>query len=140
MIGISDIPLPPARPIEESIEAQLVTALRVELEEYGALLRAYEAEQQALLDRKLERAREQSAEIEVQRVKARLCRKRREKLAVTIAQSNGCAQQTSLRELVPFFPPAVRPMIEALTDEVNRLINHTRRRAQQNEALLARIS
>ena len=32
----------------------------------------------------------------------------------------------------------MRPLIEALADEVNRLIAHTRRRAQQNQMLLAR--
>jgi len=140
MIGIADNGLADFHPPKESIEAQLIAALREELEEYGALLRGYEAQQQALIERKLEKALEAGKEIEVQRDKAKLCRKHRETLARTVAQAAGCAEQTSLRELVPYFPVVVQPMIEALTDEVNRLINHTKRRAQQNDALLARIS
>ena len=140
MIGMADVPATSPGPADEPIEKQLISALRVELEEYGALLRGYEAQHHALLERRVDLAEQAAAEIETQRQKARACRKRREALARTVAEAAGCTEETSLHELVPFFPPMVRPMIEALTDEVNRLINQTKRRARQNEALLARIS
>ena len=50
----------------------------------------------------------------------------------------GLPPKTTLRTLTPHFRPALRPLIEALVDEVNRLIAQTRRCAQQNQVLLAR--
>ena len=65
-------------------------------------------------------------------------RKRREAAADALAGLSHLPQPATLRNLAPHFRTAVRPLVEALADEVNRLIAHTRRRAQQNQMLLAR--
>lgn len=122
----------------DDLQEQLVLALRAELEEYGALLCHFDAQQEAILHRQPDQVLELGTKIEGQLETARTTRKTREAISRAAAQAAGFAEQTALKELVHFFRPAVRPMIEALTDEVNRLINFTRRRAQQNQMLLSR--
>jgi flagellar biosynthesis/type III secretory pathway chaperone len=122
----------------EDFQEQLVLSLRAELEEYGALLCHFEEQQEAILHRQADKVLELSTRIEGQLDRARHARKARESVARASAEAAGFPEQTALKELVHFFRPAVRPMVEALTDEVNRLINYTRRRAQQNQMLLSR--
>ena len=133
MIGIES-PLSPPVDLQE----QLVIHLRLELEEYGGLLCHFEAQQEAILTRKPELVLEIGTRIEEQLETAKVARKKREATARGVATLAGRPEQASLKELAPFFRPAVRPMVDALTTEVNRLINQTRRRAQQNQMLLSR--
>lgn len=120
------------------LQEQLITALRSELEEYGGLLSLLDLQQAAVLDRKPDNVLELIPRIDAQLATTHACRKRREASANELAGLLQVPGPATLGKLVPHFRPAVRPLIEALADEVNRLIAHTRRRAQQNQMLLAR--
>jgi flagellar biosynthesis/type III secretory pathway chaperone len=122
----------------QELPEQLVNALRMELAEYGGLLALFDAQQKAIIDRQPDRTLELGAQIERQAQATRIRRKQRESFVEAIALTTGHPEAKVLRELVPYFPPSMRPMVEALTDEVNRLITDTRRRARQNQMLLAR--
>ena len=120
------------------LQEQLIIALRSELEEYGGLLHLLELQQAAVLERKPDSVLELIPRIDAQLATAHTCRKRREATAEELASLSQIAGPATLRSLTPYFRTAVRPLVEALADEVNRLIAHTRRRAQQNQMLLAR--
>jgi flagellar biosynthesis/type III secretory pathway chaperone len=126
--------------IESPTDAQerLIAALRRELAEYGALLQLLEVQQAAVLDRKPDQVLESIPQIDAQLELTSTRRKEREATADELALATGIPLPATLRTLAPRFRPAVRPLVEALTDEVNRLIGHTRRRAEQNQLLLAR--
>ena len=120
------------------LQEQLITALRNELEEYGGLLALFDSQQAAVLERKPDAVLEQIPRIDKQLAITAGCRKQREGTAVALANLSQLPGPATLRSLAPHFRTAVRPLVEALADEVNRLITLTRRRAQQNQMLLAR--
>lgn len=114
------------------------TALRTELGEYGGLLNLFEAEQQAILQRDPDGVLTYQSQIEAQLATVRHTRRAREVAVESAVQSAGEDSSRTLRQLLPEFPPPVQPMFDALITEINRLIAQCRRRAQQNQALLAR--
>ena len=120
------------------VQERLVTALRSELQEYGGLLHLLDLQQTAVLDRKPDAVLDLIPKIEAQLVTTHTCLKFREATADELARLSHTLRPATLRSLAPHFREAVRPLVEALADEVNRLITHTRRRAQQNQMLLAR--
>ena len=120
------------------LQERLITTLRSELQEYGGLLQLLDMQQAAVLDRKPDEVLNLIQKIEAQLNATHACRKLREHTADELATFSGSPVPATLRSLAPHFRPAVRPLVEALADEVNRLITHTRRRAQQNQMLLAR--
>ena len=120
------------------LQERLITALRNELQEYGGLLHLLDLQQAAVLERKPDDVLELIPQIEAQLAATHMCRKQREATADELAGISQIPRPATLRSLTPHFRPAVRPLVEALADEVNRLIAHTRRRAQQNQMLLAR--
>lgn len=112
--------------------------LREELQEHGALLNLFEEQQDAILRRQPDVVLILAEAIAKQAELIRVCQKRRKEVVRAAAAEAGCPQETSLFGLLPYFPQAARPMLEALVDEVNRLVRQTRRRARQNQMLLVR--
>jgi flagellar biosynthesis/type III secretory pathway chaperone len=62
----------------------------------------------------------------------------REQLVSEFAAEHGCLPNSTLRQLMPEFPAEIRPMMEAMIDEINRLVHRARRGARQNTLLLQR--
>ena len=120
------------------LQEELIAALRNELAEYGGLLSLLDLQQAAVLDRKPDGVLELIPQIDAQLATTHTRRKKREATANELAILSQIPTPATLGNLTPLFRPAVRPLIEALADEVNRLIGYTRRRAQQNQMLLAR--
>lgn len=116
----------------------LVQPLRDELQEHGALLNLFEEQQAAILRREPELVLSVADAITRQAGLIRECQKRRKEAVQAVAAEVGSRKETPLSELVRHFPPAAWPMLQALIQEVNRLVRQTRRRAQQNQMLLAR--
>lgn len=112
--------------------------LREELEEYGALLGLFEEQQNALFRRDANGVLATVSAIEAQARNATVKRQRREQLVGDLARTHQQPADSSLRSLLIYFPESVRPMFQALIDEVNRLIHRTRRHARQNASLLQR--
>jgi flagellar biosynthesis/type III secretory pathway chaperone len=116
----------------------LADLLREELEEYGALLGLFDEQQAAII------AGESAAVLASARAleeKARFVqglRLRRENRVGEIAFSMGRDPRSTLTSILGGFPPEVRPLLDALVREINRLVHRTRRRAGQNHLLLSR--
>lgn len=112
--------------------------LRDELQEYGGLLGLFEEQQGALFRRDAAGVLASVTSIEEQARIASGKRLRREQVVREFALSQGRAADATLRSLLPCFPSEVRPMLEALIDEVNRLVHRARRGVRQNALLLQR--
>lgn len=121
------------------IESELLAQpLRMEVQEHGALLNLFEEQQAAILRREADLVLNISEAITRQLDLVRSCQRRRNEAARAAAAEQGCAENISLSALIVHFPEAAQPMLEALMAEVNRLIRQSRRRARQNQMLLAR--
>lgn len=116
----------------------LADALRDELQEYGGLLNLFDEQQMAILRRQPETVLAVGDSIEQQLRTVGKRRKRRETVARESAERFNRPQECSLRELTEFFPQTVQALLHALIDEVNQLLFRTKRRARQNQMLLAR--
>ena len=116
----------------------LIEALRDELQEHGGLLSLFDEQQKAILDRKPEVVIAVQESILLQVDTINQCRKHREQIAAEFAAATGQQPGSPLRVLIEGAAEVVRPLLNALIDEVNQLISKTRRRGQQNQMLLAR--
>lgn len=117
----------------------IVTALRAELEEYGGLLQLFEEQQRLIFTRDSEGVSALAPQLEQQAVTVRQRRAQREKLVREFGVAHGRPAESSLRQLLPLFPIDLRPLLDALIDEVNHLVTRSRQRARQNRLLLARL-
>jgi flagellar biosynthesis/type III secretory pathway chaperone len=116
----------------------LVDALREEVTEYGGLLNLFEKQQAAILRREADVVLSVNDSIELQVRIIEVRRKEREAVVRLHAAGLGKPLDISLKDLTNFFEEPVRPLLLALIDEVNSLVSRSRRRAQQNQILLAR--
>lgn len=114
----------------------IAQSLRDELQEYGGLLNLFEEQQVALFRRDSAGVLASVSLIEQQAQAAASKRQKREQLVRDFARSQGRPPISTLRSLLSCFPREVRPMLEALIDEVNRLVHRARRHARQNSILL----
>jgi len=112
--------------------------LRNELQEYGALLSLFEDQQANLLRRDATAVLDLANAIDEQVQTTQMCRDRREQAILSFAAENGQPSSASLRQMLKFFPAEVRPLLQALIDEINHLIHRIRRGARQNQVLLSR--
>jgi flagellar biosynthesis/type III secretory pathway chaperone len=116
----------------------IATCLRDELQEYGGLLGLFEEQQGALYRRDASAVLAIVTTIEEQARQASKKRLQRERVVREYAAAQGRPTDATLRQLLPCFPAEVRPMLEALIDEVNRLVHRARRGVRQNALLLQR--
>jgi flagellar biosynthesis/type III secretory pathway chaperone len=117
---------------------QIADLLRQELAEYGGLLHAFEQQEHAVLASDPERVLRLNTDIEAQVIVLKDCRNRREDAVAAFAAACGQPRSSTLRSLLPRFPDDVRPLLEALMNEVNVLIHRVRRVSRHNQILLAR--
>jgi flagellar biosynthesis/type III secretory pathway chaperone len=116
----------------------LVELLRSELEEYGGLLALLEDQQDAIIARSPDRVLEINTLINDQMRMIHMRREAREQFVCRLANRLNQNTNSTLRELLRFFRQPIQPLLEALIKEINNLVTRARRRAQQNQMLLAR--
>ena len=116
----------------------LVEALRNELQEYGAIRATLDEQQEAIFNREGEKVSALGLEIESQINTAAKLRQQRENLVQQIAGFYEFPLHSSLSDIRSVFPEAVQPLLKALVEEINNMLNTLRRRSRQNQMLLAR--
>jgi flagellar biosynthesis/type III secretory pathway chaperone len=116
----------------------IVTALRHELSEYGALLNLFEDQQRALFERDAGSVLAHATSIEAQARSLTECRQKREKVVAAFALEQNRPANSTLRSLLPLVAVEAQPLLEALIDEINRLLHRVRRTSRHNHTLLAR--
>lgn len=117
---------------------QLAECLRDEVQGYGALLRLFEEQQDCVFRREPERLLPLIEAIKSATEAAAAARRQREESVSAFAVDCGRDPGAALRSLLPCVDDHARPLLQALIDEVNRLIHRVRRIARQNHLLLAR--
>jgi len=130
---------PPSSVGECPTWSTVVDSLRCELAEYGGLLRLFEEQQQRIVALDAEAVAGFVPLLEQQAESARLCRAERETAVRHYAAARGCPTDRPLRQLLPEFPSEVRPLLEALIDEINHLLHRTKQRTRQNQMMLSRL-
>ncbi len=123
---------------EENDWDPLVELLRFEVQEYGGLYNLLDRQQREIFQRDPELVMNTNSEIESYMAEMGKLRARREEKVREMARACGADEELSLSKMLPFFPEFVRPMLQALVDEVNHMVRRTRHRARQNFMLLSR--
>ena len=118
----------------------LLSLLRDELQEYGSLLGLLSAQQQSILERRPESLLEINQSVQTQMEASQILQKKRKGFVASIAESFDASTETSLSELMPFFPDVTRPMFESIVEEINNLILKVRSKIEQNQKLLSRLT
>jgi len=114
----------------------VVAALQDELQEYGGLLQLFQQQQQYVLSHDPEGFLSLTDGVEEQIQRSTAKRLEREKIVRESAIQAGVAPDSTLIALLPYFPEACRPLLVALIEEINDLLQRTRRRLRQNHMLL----
>ena len=116
----------------------IIESLRNELQQYGEML--------ALLDHQQELVRMCGSEdilhsitaINNQSQNIQNARERREGYQQELARALGHTEETTFAELLPLLPDHYRPLVGALVEENNRLLERVRERALENQEMLRR--
>ncbi len=116
----------------------LVDLLRKEVQEYGALFNLLDTQQKEIFNRQAELVLTINEEVESYMLDMGVLRERREECVRDMAMRIGCNTELSLSKMLNFFPEFIRPLLQALIDEINHMIERTRRKARQNFLLLSR--
>ena len=116
----------------------LVELLRKEVQEYGGLYNLLERQQKEIVSRQPDLVLTTNEEVESYMLDMGVLRERREACVREMAERNGCDVELSLSKMLDHFPEFVRPLLQALIDEINHMITRTRRKAHQNHLLLSR--
>lgn len=116
----------------------LVEVLREEVQEYGGLYNLLDRQQKEIFDRDPESVMRTNEEIESHMIEMDGLRLKREELVRGLADSHECDREMSLTKMLPYFPEYIRPLLQALAEEVNAMVARTRRKARQNYLMLSR--
>lgn len=118
----------------------LLGLLRDELQEYGGLVGLLSAQQQSILNRRPESLLEINQSVQTQMEASQMLQRRRQGFVSSLASSYGEPDESTLSELVPHFPDVTQPMFQSIIEEINNLISQIRRKIEQNQRLLNRLT
>ncbi|MDA8990972.1 flagellar protein FlgN [Opitutales bacterium] len=118
----------------------LLTLLRDELQEYGGLIGLLSAQQQSILNRRPDSLMELNQSVQTQMEASQILHKRRQGFVSSLAQCFGESENSSLSEIVDHFPDVTQPMFHSIIEEINSLISQVRKKIEQNQRLLMRLS
>lgn len=116
----------------------LLDLLREEVQEYGGLHNLLDRQQSEIFNRESDLVMLTNDDVESHMGMMNALRERREEKVRSLAIQCDCDPELSLRNMLPHFPEFIRPLLEALIDEVNAMVTKTRRKARQNYLLLSR--
>lgn len=123
---------------EEKDWDPLIDLLRSEVQEYGGLYNLLDRQQEEIFKRDPELVMNTNAEIERYMAEMGELRGHREAKVREMARACGADEEQSLSKMLPCFPDFMRPMLQALIDEINQMIRRTRQKARQNFLLLSK--
>jgi flagellar biosynthesis/type III secretory pathway chaperone len=71
---------------------------------------------------------------------SQMLHRRRQGFVSSLASSYGKPNESTLSELLPHFPDVTQPMFQSIIEEINSLISQIRRKIEQNQRLLTRLT
>lgn len=117
---------------------QVIEALRNELQQYGEMLALLEAQQEAVAQRESGSVLTSIPAIEAQSSAIQEARCTRETHQRHLAWALGRPDSITFQELLPLLPDEYRPLVGALVQEINELLERVRQFAEQNHSQLRR--
>ena len=111
----------------------LITALREELTQYGEILALMQEQQQFInnLLLNLNEVNEQLEKVAIARTERETCRR-------ALMATLGGSEETTFRQMTEMLPPEVQPLLSALVEEINQLLQRIQKWLRQNHMLLKR--
>jgi flagellar biosynthesis/type III secretory pathway chaperone len=117
---------------------QLIAALREELQQYGEMLARLDEQQQSVMRRAAESVLESVGPIQAQSAVLNQVREARFGAMKILCAALRVAEGSTFKEVIPMLPSDYRPLLEALVQENNELLQRIHQRARQNHILLSR--
>lgn len=117
---------------------ELVSLLRDELTRYGEMLALLDQQQDYVIQRATEDLLQSLTAIQSQSDAINRVRANRENLQSRLGELACPGETPDFENLLPVLPADYRPLIEALVEENNSLLQRVQQRARQNHLLLSR--
>jgi len=117
---------------------KLIAALREELQQYGEMLARLDEQQQLVMRRAAQAALETVPLIQSQSAILTQARETRFSAMKQLCSQLQMPESATFKELVPQLPNDYRPLVSALVEENNELLQRIHQRARQNHVLLTR--
>ncbi|MDP7010421.1 MAG: flagellar protein FlgN [Verrucomicrobiota bacterium] len=117
---------------------RLIESLREEMTQYGELLALMQEQQELIINRQPQELLTNLNEVNSQMEKIAGARQAREQARMTLAMQLGGTQETTFTEMTGQLPEEYRPLLEALVEEINALLQNVHKWLRQNHLLLKR--
>ena len=117
---------------------KLVSALREELQQYGEMLARLDDQQELVIRRQPIVLLESIPQVQTQSATLTQAREVRLGAMKALCTMLRLPIETTFKDLLPHFPADYRPLLEALVQENNELLQRIHQRARQNHILLSR--
>jgi flagellar biosynthesis/type III secretory pathway chaperone len=117
---------------------KLIAALREELQQYGEMLARLDEQQLCVIRRAADAVLESVTPIQAQSLVLNQVRDARFGAMKDLCHSLRLPDTSTFKEMIPLIPPDYRPLLEALIQENNELLQRIHQRARQNHILLSR--
>ncbi len=116
---------------------KLIEALRNELQQYGEMLALLDHQQEWVRLRGADEILHSISAINAQSAAIQTARDQRQSLQRQLAQTVQHPDEATFADLIPALPEDYRPLVNALVQENNELLERVRDRARQNHLLLS---
>ena len=116
----------------------LITALRDELTQYGEVLALMQEQQELIINRAANELLLNLNVVNEQMEKVSIARNRRDACRRALVASLGGTEETTFRQLTKMLPEEVQPLLNALVEEINQLLQSIQKWLRQNHMLLRR--
>ena len=117
---------------------RLIESLREEMTQYGELLALMQEQQELIINRQPQELLTNLNEVNVQMEKIAEARQAREQARATLTTQLNATQETTFKQMTSQLPAEYQPLLEALVDEVNALLQNVHKWLRQNHLLLKR--
>ena len=116
----------------------LIAALREELTQYGEVLALMQEQQQFIINRAANELLMNLNDVNEQMGKVSAARDQREACRRALVASLGGTEETTFRQMTGLLPTEVQPLLNALVEEINQLLQRIQKWLRQNHLLLKR--
>ena len=117
---------------------QLIESLREEMTQYGELLALMQEQQELIINRQPQELLTNLNQVNGQMEKIAMARQARELARVALATQLGATQETTFKQMTSQLPEEYQPLLEALVNEINALLQKVQKWLRQNHLLLKR--
>jgi len=116
----------------------LIAILREELTQYGEVLALMQEQQELIINRAANELLVNLNTVNSQMEQVAQVRQQRELARQQLVDSLGGTEETTFRQMTEMLPAEVQPLIDALVQEINQMLQNVQKWLRQNHILLKR--